>query len=117
MSSRQKSPTTRPMRGGGMTRRRQNSQRRRRLCRKAQKNTSRTAVNGRGACSSVVSDKLEALKNLIPAAAHISNGERKPDQLFQETADYIVLLKTQVLILQRLVDIYGSTQNQNDDAV
>ncbi|KAG5535181.1 hypothetical protein RHGRI_023087 [Rhododendron griersonianum] len=103
MSSRQKSPTTRPMRGG--TRRRQNSQRRR--LRRAQ-NSSRTAAATGGSCSSVVSDKLEALKNLIPAHA---NGERKPDQLFQETADYIVLLKTQVLILQRLVDFYGSNQN------
>ncbi|XP_058179374.1 uncharacterized protein LOC131298094 [Rhododendron vialii] len=104
MSSRQKSPTTRPMRGG--TRRRQNSQRRR--LRRAQNSSRTAAVTGGAACSSVVSDKLEALKNLIPTHA---NGERKPDQLFQETTDYIVLLKTQVLILQRLVDLYGSNQN------
>ncbi|KAF7135686.1 hypothetical protein RHSIM_Rhsim08G0074700 [Rhododendron simsii] len=76
------------MRGG--TRRRQNSQRRR--LRRAQNSSRTAAVTGGAASSSVVSDKLEALKNLIPAHA---NGERKPDQLFQETADYIVLLKTQ----------------------
>ncbi|PHU27513.1 hypothetical protein BC332_05845 [Capsicum chinense] len=45
-----------------------------------------------GQCTSV-SEKLEALKQLIPA----NNGEIKPDQLFEETADYIVLLRTQRL--------------------
>ncbi|KAL8528443.1 hypothetical protein ACS0TY_006031 [Phlomoides rotata] len=38
-----------------------------------------------------VSDKLEALKSLIPS----DSPEIKPEQLFQETADYIALLKTQ----------------------
>ncbi|GFY82943.1 hypothetical protein Acr_02g0011830 [Actinidia rufa] len=98
MSSRRNNPTTRTMR----TRRRL-----KRICR-AEKNP-RAAVNG-GACASL-SDKLEALKSLIPAP----DGERKPEELFQETADYIVLLKTQVLILQRLVDFYGSNQNQNQN--
>ncbi|KAL8475804.1 hypothetical protein ACS0TY_028457 [Phlomoides rotata] len=51
-----------------------------------------------------VSDKLEALRNLIPS----ETAEIKPEQLFRETADYIVLLKTQVLFLQKLVDFYGS---------
>ncbi|KAK7847839.1 hypothetical protein CFP56_006140 [Quercus suber] len=50
---------------------------------------------GRTKCSKskVVSDKLEALKSLIPAS---TDETVKPDQLFQETAEYIVLLKTQV---------------------
>ncbi|WCJ25602.1 hypothetical protein M5689_007473 [Euphorbia peplus] len=53
-----------------------------------------------------VSLKLEALKNLIPS----NNAETvKPEQLFQETADYIVRLRTQVFILQNLIHIYGST--------
>ncbi|KAJ4959952.1 hypothetical protein NE237_019862 [Protea cynaroides] len=51
-----------------------------------------------------VSAKLEALKNLIPA----KNGDMKADRLFEETADYIVFLKAQVDILQRLIDFYGS---------
>ncbi|XP_049383047.1 uncharacterized protein LOC125847480 [Solanum stenotomum] len=56
-----------------------------------------------------VSEKLEALKQLIPA----NNGEIKADQLFKETADYIVLLRTQVFVLQKLVDFYGSNTDQN----
>ncbi|OAY56902.1 uncharacterized protein LOC110610041 [Manihot esculenta] len=56
-----------------------------------------------------VSAKLETLKNLIPA----HNGEIiKAEHLFQETADYIVLLKTQVFVLQRLVEFYGSTTTE-----
>nr|GLL39161.1 uncharacterized protein LOC107060289 [Ipomoea trifida]GMD49862.1 transcription factor PAR2-like [Ipomoea batatas] len=70
------------------------------------------AGDGAPAYSSV-SEKLEALKQLIPAL----NGERKAEQLFQETADYIVLLRTQVSILQKLIDIYAADTNphrQND---
>ncbi|GFP90401.1 hypothetical protein PHJA_001184000 [Phtheirospermum japonicum] len=58
-----------------------------------------------------VADKLEALKNLVPSE---NNSEIKPDQLFQETADYIVLLKTQVFVLQKLIDFYGSQQPQEN---
>ncbi|GMY12922.1 transcription factor UPBEAT protein [Fagus crenata] len=64
-------------------------------------------------CSNV-SDKLEALKNLIPA---YNDEIVKPDQLFQETADYIVLLRTQVVILQRLVELYGSSTTGSDNVV
>ncbi|KAK4426219.1 hypothetical protein Salat_1390400 [Sesamum alatum] len=60
-----------------------------------------------------VSDKLEALKSLIPS----EKAELKPDQLFQETADYIVLLKTQVFVLQKLIDFYGSQPQENPNAV
>ncbi|KAG8384628.1 hypothetical protein BUALT_Bualt04G0137700 [Buddleja alternifolia] len=63
----------------------------------------------RSAATESVSDKLEALKNLIPS----QNDDVKADQLFQETADYIVLLKTQVFVLQKLVDFYGSQQNSD----
>jgi hypothetical protein len=58
-----------------------------------------------------VSDKMEALKNLIPAT---HNGEVKADQLFQETADYIVLLRTQVLVLKGLIDFYGSSTERDN---
>ncbi|KAL5704181.1 hypothetical protein ACHQM5_022642 [Ranunculus cassubicifolius] len=61
-----------------------------------------------------VSEKLEALKNLIP----VKNEEMKADQLFEETADYIVFLKTQVEVLQRLIDLYGSNNgNENNKVV
>ncbi|KAL7141070.1 hypothetical protein ABFS83_08G029800 [Erythranthe nasuta] len=61
-----------------------------------------------------VSEKLDALRNLVPS----QNAEMiKPDQdLFEETADYIVLLKTQVLVLQKLVDLYGSNTPQENQA-
>ncbi|OMP14325.1 hypothetical protein COLO4_00052 [Corchorus olitorius] len=63
-----------------------------------------------------VSDKLEALKSLIPH--RVENGSSsgddddeivKAEQLFQETADYIVVLKTQVFVLQKLIEIYDET--------
>lgn len=57
---------------------------------------------------STVSDKLEALKNLIPADETDIAGEIKADKLFQETADYILLLRTQILVLQKLLGVYGS---------
>ncbi|XP_052197123.1 uncharacterized protein LOC127804310 [Diospyros lotus] len=98
MSSRRlKSPVARPIR-------------RRESCRRRILRTHkspRTAGCGGVECSSV-SDKLEALKSLIPAQ---HGGDIKAEQLFQQTADYIVLLKTQVLILQKLVDFYGQNHN------
>ncbi|XAR51671.1 hypothetical protein NMG60_11006365 [Bertholletia excelsa] len=105
MSCRRKSPVTRPMRRT----RRPNSQKR--LCRDRKSSTPCVIVgSSHEFCS--VSDKLEALKSLIPA----QEGEMKAEQLFQETANYIVLLKTQILILQKLVDLYGSG-DQNLNAV
>ncbi|XP_047958965.1 uncharacterized protein LOC125204362 [Salvia hispanica] len=62
---------------------------------------------------SSVSGKLAALRSLIPSGI----GDAKPEQLFRETADYIVLLKTQVLVLQKLVDFYGSQSQENRDGV
>ncbi|KAL2335451.1 hypothetical protein Fmac_016664 [Flemingia macrophylla] len=52
-----------------------------------------------------LSQKLEALKNLIPT--HTADTV-KPDQLFKETADYIVLLRTRVALLQNLIDFYAN---------
>ncbi|KAF4376032.1 hypothetical protein G4B88_029396 [Cannabis sativa] len=69
----------------------------------------RSCNNGGGTCSKVA-DKLEALKNLIPTHEEETV---KPEQLFQQTADYIVLLRTQVVILQKLVDFYGSGEAEN----
>ncbi|XP_022741855.1 uncharacterized protein LOC111293370 [Durio zibethinus] len=58
-------------------------------------------------CSKLVSDKLEALKTLIPH--HVQNGSNEiveAEQLFQETANYIIVLKTQVFVLQKLIEFY-----------
>ncbi|XP_019157028.1 PREDICTED: uncharacterized protein LOC109153629 [Ipomoea nil] len=77
---------------------------RRRICELHHHKSQRPLLPGTG---DSVSDKLEALKQLIPS----HDEEIKSDQLFQETADYIVLLRTQVLVLQKLIDIYGSSNN------
>ncbi|KAH1100012.1 hypothetical protein AAZX31_13G042700 [Glycine max] len=64
-----------------------------------------------------VCEKLETLKNLIPGGEEAV----KPDQLFKETAEYIVLLRTRVVVLQKLIEYYGNkddTQDENEhDAV
>lgn len=68
-----------------------------------------------GKCkSNKLSQKLKALKNLIPSQ---NEDEVKPDQLFKETADYIVFLRTRVLILQKLVEFYGNNNNENENVV
>ncbi|KAK4347808.1 hypothetical protein RND71_034147 [Anisodus tanguticus] len=60
---------------------------------------------------SSISEKLEALKQLLP----VNNGDLKADQLFKETADYIVLLRTQVFVLQKLLDFYDNGSGQSQD--
>ncbi|CAK9186019.1 unnamed protein product [Ilex paraguariensis] len=93
-----------PMKTGvRRTKRRPNS--RRRFCR-PQKSSRRVVNGGPEPCSSLA-DKLEVLKNLIPS--YNQSGDMKADKLFEETADYIVLLRTQVSVLQKLVDFYGSS--------
>ncbi|PIM98019.1 hypothetical protein CDL12_29505 [Handroanthus impetiginosus] len=73
----------------------------------------RQVCHRKSADGASVSHKLEALRNLIPS----QKAEIKPDQLFQETADYIVLLKTQVFVLQKLIDFYGSQPQENGNVV
>ncbi|KAK1410176.1 hypothetical protein QVD17_36711 [Tagetes erecta] len=64
--------------------------------------------------TSSVSDKLEALKNLIPTQQITGDdAASSADKLFKETADYILLLRTQVSILQKLVDFYGSSSSSS----
>ncbi|QCD92681.1 uncharacterized protein LOC114181664 [Vigna unguiculata] len=65
--------------------------------------------------SQKLSQKLEALKNLIPTTNTTEEEAVKPDQLFKETADYIVLLRTRVVVLQKLIEYYGNDSTQNDD--
>ncbi|XVF16735.1 hypothetical protein REPUB_Repub10bG0057700 [Reevesia pubescens] len=71
-------------------------------------------------CSSKqeVLDKLEALKTLIPH--HLQNGSNdiiKAEQLFQETADYIIVLKTQVFVLQKLIEFYDGDESTNEKQI
>ncbi|XP_047313390.1 uncharacterized protein LOC124916684 [Impatiens glandulifera] len=102
MSSRQRRPFTRATKKKKKQTKSRSEKQYRGFCR-AQKNCTRTTVGG-GACTTI-SDKLTALKSLIP----IQDTEiLKSDQLFQETANYIVRLKAQVFVLQKLVDFYGS---------
>ncbi|VFQ58471.1 unnamed protein product [Cuscuta campestris] len=63
----------------------------------------------RAPSNSSVSDKIEALRQLIPPVT----GDRKSDQLFQDTASYIVLLRTQVAVLQKLIEIYGPNSSSS----
>ncbi|KAF6165134.1 hypothetical protein GIB67_000718 [Kingdonia uniflora] len=77
------------------------------LLRKSFKNIRRTKTQQ----EVVVLEKLEALKNLIPA----EKGEvMKTDKLFEQTADYIVFLRTQVEVLQRLVEFYDGSSRPSD---
>ncbi|XVF58415.1 hypothetical protein PTKIN_Ptkin07bG0064900 [Pterospermum kingtungense] len=69
-------------------------------------------------CSKQVSDKLETLKSLIPHHHHHrvqdgGNEKVKAEQLFQETADYITVLKTQVFVLQKLIEFYDNDGSRN----
>lgn len=66
-------------------------------------------------CSKVVSAKLETLKNLIPNGKSSSTSTVQADKLFQDTADYIVLLRTQVVILQKLIEVYGSSSTEKEN--
>ncbi|KAJ4826076.1 hypothetical protein Tsubulata_015170 [Turnera subulata] len=117
--------------GGGGRRRRSNVISRRRSlhaqsCRAAQgaaAGVPNVGINGGAtAAATKVSEKLVALKNLIPTHHHHHHHEGgevvvKADQLFQETADYIVRLRTQVHILQSLIEFYGSSERDVNDVV
>ncbi|KAK4767596.1 hypothetical protein SAY86_015346 [Trapa natans] len=60
-----------------------------------------------------VSEKLESLRSLIPAGRDRDRGSEEDavapaaDRLFLETADYILGLRAQVVVLQRLIQLYG----------
>nr|DAD31431.1 TPA_asm: hypothetical protein HUJ06_010282 [Nelumbo nucifera] len=88
-------------------RRKRNSRRRfrPRLC-GVRKRLTNTADGGRVQVG--ISQKLQALKSLIPAR----DGEMKTERLFKETAEYIVFLRAQVEILQRLIEFYGTDEKQ-----
>lgn len=102
------------------TRRRQQQQQQEKIRRRRSRRTSTTPSIGTmvqmEGKSNKLSQKLQALKNLIPTH-HINNGDNmvKPDQLFKETADYIVLLRTRVLVLQKLIEYYGNNNNPEND--
>ncbi|KAA0056655.1 transcription factor UPBEAT1-like [Cucumis melo var. makuwa] len=72
----------------------------------------RNHQNGGMACASDLSAKLESLQSLIPSRSD-EEGVRRAEDLFKQTADYIVLLKSQVFVLQRLIEFYGSDDREN----
>lgn len=78
-------------------------------------NGSRRDTTPTSPCGSDVSAKLDALQTLIPPQSNAQ--PRQTDQLFKETADYIVLLKTRVVILQKLVEFFGSACTDSQNAV
>ena len=81
---------------------------------KATRRTRRRQMEEKCKSKKKLSQKLKALKNLIPS----NNGDEvKTDELFKETADYIVFLRTRVLILQKLVEIYGNNSENNEHDV
>ncbi|MQL85348.1 hypothetical protein Taro_017862 [Colocasia esculenta] len=71
-----------------------------------------------GSEEEAVVEKMQALKELMPSSRWRSGREQQAadesedaaaaDCLFEEAANYIVLLKTRVGVLQKLVDLYGS---------
>ncbi|OIW06535.1 hypothetical protein TanjilG_29956 [Lupinus angustifolius] len=61
-----------------------------------------------------LSQKLQELNNLI-IPSH-SGDIVKLDQLFKETADYIVLLRTRVVVMQKLIEFYGNN-HENENAI
>nr|KYP60385.1 hypothetical protein KK1_022789 [Cajanus cajan] len=62
-------------------------------------------------CNNGLSQKLQALKSLIPT----HHGDTViPDQLFKETADYIVFLRTRVALLHKLIEYYGNHNHNHN---
>ncbi|RRT55209.1 hypothetical protein B296_00038609 [Ensete ventricosum] len=65
-------------------------------------------INGRRKQSkAAVAERLQTLRTLIPPKPDVVKEAAASDRLFKETADYILLLQTQVEVLKRLVDIYS----------
>ncbi|XP_010425743.1 PREDICTED: uncharacterized protein LOC104710788 [Camelina sativa] len=68
-----------------------------------------------------VTEKLRALQSLLPAPAKLSESENvgggETDQLFQDTADYIVRLRTQVVVMKKLIEIYDNASDQKREIV
>ncbi|EOY03640.1 Transcription factor bHLH151, putative [Theobroma cacao] len=98
------------------------AQRKSSTSRRARNIARRRVVHARGCnrrsfvkCSKKVSDKLKALKSLIPHVPNGSNEIVKAEQLFQETADYIIVLKTQAFVLQKLIEFYDGSRNEQQN--
>ncbi|CAL9084267.1 hypothetical protein MUK42_31746 [Musa troglodytarum] len=71
-------------------------------------------INGRRKQSKeAVAERLQTLRTLIPPKPDVVKEAAASDRLFKETADYILLLQTQVEVLKRLVDIYSPCTEEN----
>ncbi|AEE77575.1 hypothetical protein AtNW77_Chr3g0190621 [Arabidopsis thaliana] len=71
--------------------------------------------NGSSDGGKTVMEKLLALKSLLPPPVNVGGGET--EELFQETAEYIVKLRTQVVVLKKLIEIYDNSSDQKKDVV
>ncbi|XP_074573938.1 uncharacterized protein LOC141830404 [Curcuma longa] len=63
-----------------------------------------------------VAERLEALRNLVPprtGGAKETAAAAATDRLFEETAEYILLLRSQVAVLKRLVAV--AYMDKSDD--
>ncbi|KAI4389023.1 hypothetical protein MLD38_001291 [Melastoma candidum] len=94
-------------RGAGIFRRRTRTRTRKGLLRKR-------TTRAQGCAPEEVSEKLEALKELVPSTRGVSGDAVAAEVLFKETADYILRLKAQVVLLQKLIHIYGCSADQVD---
>lgn len=61
-----------------------------------------------------VAERLDALKGLVPSMGN--DEELSADEIFEGTADYILMLRTRVEILKHLVEFYGSGSHEEENA-
>ncbi|EOA25738.1 hypothetical protein CARUB_v10019100mg [Capsella rubella] len=95
------------------------SGRTRRSCDKL-KSTRRAHVLGRSDGEKKVMEKLQALKSLLPPMiqqSKSSSDDVGTEELFQDTADYIVRLRTQVVVLKKLIEICDNSSDQSKEVV
>lgn len=64
--------------------------------------------------SGAVKERLQALRKLIPRKSDsVKEKETATDRIFEETAEYILLLRAQVEVLKLLVDFHSPCTEKN----
>lgn len=64
--------------------------------------------------SGAVKERLQALRKLIPRKTDsVKEKEMATDRIFEETAEYILLLRAQVEVLKLLVDFHSPCTEKN----
>ncbi|KAJ8486551.1 hypothetical protein OPV22_019036 [Ensete ventricosum] len=65
-----------------------------------------------------VKERLHALRKLIPRKTDsVKEKETATDRIFEETAEYILLLKAQVEVLKLLVDFHSPSCMEKNDGM